>query len=72
MKTRKKFYVAEFVTDLYFCDDETQMFYAESKQAVEQELNELLGIHLLAYYIRKATRAEKKNYLRLHQGTCIA
>lgn len=60
MKNRKKYFVAHFITDLYFMDDEHEVFYAESKEAVEKEMREALGEHLLAVSIRKATWRERR------------
>lgn len=71
MKAKKmKYYVAEFVTDLYR-DDEAEMFHAESKEAVEREVKEALGEHLLALYIRKATWAERRYYRKNKINPCI-
>lgn len=70
MRTRKKYYVAEFVTDLYH-DDEAEMFYAESAEAVEREIKETLGEHLLAVCVRKATCAERRKMRKAHYNPCI-
>ena len=70
MKNRKKYYVAEFVTDL-FHDDETEIFYAESEEAVEREIKETLGEHLLAVVVRKATWAERRRMKKEHYNPCI-
>lgn len=70
MKSRKKYYVAEFVTDM-FNDDESEMFYAESPEAVEREVRETLGEHLLAVVVRKATWAEKRHYRKNNINPCI-
>lgn len=71
MKTRKQYFVAEFVTDLYFQDDEAEMFYAESAEAVEKEVRDLLGNHVLALYVRKATWAERRKAKKSHYNPCI-
>lgn len=70
MKIRKKYFVAEFVTDLYH-DDEAEMFYAESAEAVEREVRESLGEHLLALYVRKATWAERRRAKKAHYNPCV-
>jgi hypothetical protein len=69
-KTMKKYYVAEFVTDL-FNDDEAEMFHAESAEAVEREVREALGEHLLALCVRKATWAERRYYRKNKIQPCI-
>jgi lipoate-protein ligase A len=61
MKTRKKYFMAHFVTNVYL-EDEYEMFYAESKEAVEREVRETLGEQLIAVEVRKATWAEKRHY----------
>ena len=71
MKNRKKYYVAEFVTDLYFQDDEAEMFHAESAAAVEQEVRNVLGDHLLAVTVRKATWRERRYAKKNHYNACI-
>lgn len=71
MKTKKKYFVATFVTDLYFLDEETEMFYAESAEAVEREVREALGEHLLAVEVRKATWSERRYYRKNHINPCI-
>lgn len=71
MKTRKKYFMAEFVTDLYFGDDEQEMFHAESAEAVEQEMREALGEHLLALSVRKATWKERRYYRKNKIQPCI-
>lgn len=68
---KKKYFVAEFVTDMYFMDDEAEMFYAESPEAVEQEIKEVLGEHLISCYIRKATWAERRYYRKNKINACI-
>ena len=60
MKTRKKYYVAEFTTDQYFMDDEYEFFYAESAEEVEREMRELFGKHLISCHVRKATWKERR------------
>ena len=70
MKTRKHYFVAEFVTDLYH-DDEAEMFYAESAEAVEREIKETLGEHLLAVVVRKATWAERRRAKKSRYNPCI-
>ena len=59
MKNRMKYFVAEFATDLYH-DDEAELFLADSAEAVEREIREVLGEHLLCCYVRKATWAERR------------
>lgn len=71
MKTRKKYFVADFVTDLYFLDDEAEMFYAESPEAVEKEVRNVLGEHLLALTVRKATWRERRRAKKNHYNACI-
>ncbi len=71
MKNRKKYWVAEFVTDLYFCDDEAEMFHAESAEAVEREIRESLGEHLLAVTVRKATWGERRKAKKHGYNACI-
>lgn len=70
MKNRKKYYVAEFVTDM-LRDYESEMFYAESPEAVEREVREALGEHLLAVEVRKATWAERRYYRKNKINPCI-
>ena len=70
MKTRKKYFVAEFVTDLYH-DDETEIFYAESAEAVEREVQNVLGEHLLVCVVRKATWTERRRMRKNHYQACI-
>jgi hypothetical protein len=70
MKIRKKYFVAEFVTDLYH-DDESEMFLAESAEAVEREVRETLGNHLLACSVRKATWAERRRAKKHVYNACI-
>jgi hypothetical protein len=60
MKNRKKYFVAHYVTDCYYQDDEYEMFYAESEEAVKQEIEKILGEHLIACVISKATWAERR------------
>lgn len=71
MKNRKKYYVAEFVTDLYFQYDEAEMFHAESAEAVEQEVRNTLGEHLLTLTVRKATWRERRRAKKNHYNPCI-
>jgi hypothetical protein len=71
MRNRKKYWIADFVTDLYFLDDESEMFYAESAEAVVREMREVLGEHLLAVVVRKATWAEKRFYRKNKINPCI-
>lgn len=71
MKIRKKYFVAEFVTDLYFGDDEAEMFYAENEEAVEREIKESLGEHLLAVSVRKATWKERRYVKKYHERVSI-
>lgn len=70
MKNRKHYYVADFVTDMYL-DDESEIFYAESPEAVEREVREVLGTHLLAVAVRKATWAERRRMKKAHYNACI-
>lgn len=70
MKIRKKYFVVEFATDLYH-DDEAEMFYAESAEAVEQEVRKTLGEHLLCCYVRRATWAERRRAKRAHYQPCL-
>lgn len=67
----KKYFVAEFVTDLYFRDDEAEMFLAESAEAVEREVRETLGNHLLACSVRRATWAERRRAKKHGYNACI-
>ena len=69
MKIRKKYFVAHFVTDLYR-DDEYEMFYAESDEAVMSEIARTLGDHLIYCEVRKATWAERRYYKRY--SICMA
>lgn len=71
MNFNKRYYVAHFVTDLYSQDDEYEMFYADSKEAVEQEIQKVLGEHLLVCEVRKATWAERRQMRRAHYRPCI-
>lgn len=71
MKNRKKYYMAEFVTDLYFGDDEAEMFYSESPEAVEREIKNALGEHLIAVVVRKATWAERRYYRKNKIQPCL-
>jgi hypothetical protein len=71
MKLKKKYFVAHYVTDLCFCDDEYEMFYAESPEAVERELERTLGEHLLYCSVRKATWAERRRMRKEHYNACI-
>ena len=68
---RMKYYVAEFVTDLYFRDDEDELFYAESEEAVMDELQKSLGQHLLAASVRKATWAERRYAKKCPLGVTV-
>lgn len=70
MKNRKKYFVAEFATDLYR-DDEAELFLAESAEAVEREIREYLGKHLLCCYVRRATWAERRRAKRAHYNPCL-
>ena len=70
MKNRKHYFVAEFVTDM-FRDDEAEMFFAESAEAVEREIREVLGEHLLAVVVRKATWVERRRARKAHYNPCI-
>lgn len=70
MKNRKKFYVAHFVTDLFFQEDEYEMIEAESEEEAEKQLRLTLGEHLLACRIRKASWAEQRYYKKYH--ICLA
>lgn len=60
MKNHKKYFVAEFVTDMYFMEEESEIFYAQSAEAVEREVKEVLGEHLIAVTVRKATWGERR------------
>lgn len=60
MKNRKKYFMAQFITDLCFGDDEHEVFYAESKEEVEKELRNSLGEHLRAVVVRPATFRERR------------
>jgi hypothetical protein len=71
MKNRKKYFIAHFVTDLGFLDDEYEMFCARNEEAVAQELREVLGEHLLAYEIRRATWTERRMMRKTHGNACI-
>lgn len=71
MKTRKKYFIAHFVTDLYFMDDEYEMFYAESPEAVEQEMRKDLGDHLLLCDVYRASWAERRRAKRAHHPACV-
>ena len=71
MKNRKKYFVAEFITDMYFGDDESEMFHAESPEAVEREVREVLGDHLITLSVRKATWKERRHYRRHKIQPCI-
>lgn len=71
MKNRKKYWVAEFVTDCEFLDEETEMFYAESEEAVVKEITKTLGEHLLSCEVRKATWAERRRAKKAHYNACI-
>ena len=70
MKIRKKYFIAEFATDLYH-DDEAELFLAESAEAVEREVREALGEHLLALYVRKPTWAERRKIKKAQCIPCI-
>lgn len=67
----KKYYVAQFVTDLYFQDDEYEMFYAKSPEAVVDEIKRTLGEHLIACTVRKATLAERIRAKKHGYNACI-
>lgn len=67
---RQKLYRAHFVTDLYFGDDEYEMFYANDPDEVMNFLKESLGEHLIFCEIRKATWKERR-YFRKY-NICIA
>ena len=71
MKNRKKYFIASFVTDLYSGDDEAEMFHAESAEAVEQEVRNVLGDHLLSVTVRKATWRERRRTKKNHYNACI-
>ena len=71
MKNRKKYFIASFVTDLYFQDEEAEMFHAESAEAVEQEVRNVLGNHLLSLRIRKATWRERRRAKKNGYNACI-
>jgi hypothetical protein len=60
MRTRKKYFAVEFVTDIEFMDVEFEVFCAESAEAVEEELKRLLGKHLIAVNVRKAHWYERR------------
>ena len=70
MKNRKKQFVAHIVTDSYFMEDEYDIIEAESVEDATQKLRDMLGEHLLACYVRKATWAERRYYKKYH--ICIA
>jgi hypothetical protein len=73
LKPRKKYFIAHFVTDLYyFRDDEYEVFYAESENAVHEELHKKFGHNLLACTVRKATWAERREFKKANIGICIA
>lgn len=69
---KQKLYVVNLVTDLYFYEDEYEMFCADSIEAVEREIQKTLGEHLIAYEIRKATWAERRRMKKAHYNPCIA
>ena len=68
---RQKLYVAHFVTDLHFIEDEYEMFLAESEDAVMREIMKVLGEHLIFCEVRKATWAERRAFKRTHANPCI-
>ena len=70
MKNRKKYFVAHFVTDLFFQEDEIAMFEAENEAEVEKQLKLMFGEHLLACEMRKATWIERRYYRKYN--VCIA
>ena len=59
---KQKLYVAHFITDLHFGDDEYERFYAHSADEVENFLQESLGEHLIVCEVRKATWAERREH----------
>ena len=71
MKTRNHYFIAHFVTDLGFVDDEYEMFYAPTKAAVEQEIKNALNEHLLACEVRRATIIEIIRFKRTKANPCI-
>lgn len=71
MKIRKKYFIAEFVTDLYFGDDEAELFLAESAEAVEQDIRKTLGEHLLSCHVRKTTWAERRQIRKSQLIPCV-
>ena len=71
MFNRKKYWIAHFVTDCEFLDDEYEMFYAENPEAVIREIEEVLGENLIFCEIRKATWAERRRAKKNHYNACI-
>ena len=69
MKNRKKYFVAEYVTDIALGDVEQEIFYADSKQVVVEEMRRFLGGHLLAIEVREATWTERREFKK--SNTCI-
>ena len=70
MKNRKKYFMAHFVTDMYSGNDEYEMFIAENAEAVELELENLFGEHLIFCEVRKATWAQRR-YYKKYSGFCV-
>jgi hypothetical protein len=63
MKNKKYFmahYVAQFVPGMYTYEDEYEMFYAESKDAIKNYLAQILGTRLMLAEVKKATWAQKR------------
>jgi hypothetical protein len=62
MKNRKQYFVAEYILDFHFMEDEYSVFLADSEEAVLKYMDKHFGKHLIACYVRKATWAERRNY----------
>ena len=69
MKNRKKYFMAHFVTDMYCRDDEYEMYLADSAEAVERDLQNHFGEHLIFCEVKKATWTQRR-YYKKYSGFC--
>lgn len=63
MKNKKYFvahYAANFIPGMYAYDDEYEIFYAESIDAIKNYLAQTLGTRLILAEVKKATWAQKR------------
>lgn len=59
MKNKRKYFVAHFVTDLYFYDVEEAIYHAENENAVREALKDRFGKNLQGCEVREMTWVER-------------